>query len=56
MTRRPTKERPPEDDRVAAFRRFEKLTKVLFGVSKEELDKKRAEYDRQTSDNREAVD
>jgi hypothetical protein len=52
MTRKPTKERPPEDDRVAAFRRFEKLTKALFSVDKAEYDRRRREYEQQKQEDK----
>ena len=46
------RERPEQQDAPAAFQRFQKLTKALLGVSKEEYDQKRAEYDRQVQERR----
>jgi hypothetical protein len=46
------RERPEQPDAPAAFSRLQKLTKALLGVSKEEYDQKRTEYDRQTKDRR----
>jgi hypothetical protein len=45
MTRKRTKKRPVSPETPAAFRRFQKLTQALLGVSKEELDQKRTEYE-----------
>jgi hypothetical protein len=45
------RQRAPEAP--AAFQRLQKLTKALLGVSREEYDQKRTEYDRQANERRE---
>jgi hypothetical protein len=45
-------ERPEQSEPPAAFQRFQKLAKALLGVSKEEYDQKRAEYERQSKKRR----
>ena len=52
MSQSRRKKRPEQPDAPAAFQRFQKLTKALLGVSKEEYDQKRAEYDRQAQERR----
>jgi hypothetical protein len=50
MTRKPRTKRPARPGAPAAFTRFQKLTRALLGVPKEELDRKRAEYEHQSKD------
>jgi hypothetical protein len=42
-----TDDKPEHDEQNAEFERFEDLTKKLLGVPKEEVDKKRAERERE---------
>ena len=44
------RKRPEQPDAPAAFQRLQKLTKALLGVSKEEYDQKRAEYNRRAKE------
>jgi hypothetical protein len=49
MMRKRTPRRPAKPETPAAFTRFQKLTRALLGIDKEEYDQKRAEYDRRSS-------
>jgi hypothetical protein len=50
------RERPEQTDAPAAFQRFQKLTRALLGVSKDEYEQKRAEYERQAKERRERAE
>jgi hypothetical protein len=53
MSQNRRRKRPePTEEAPAAFARLQRLTKALLGVSKDEYDQKRAEYDRQTKEKR----
>lgn len=52
MSEQGRRERPEPQEGPAAFQRFQKLTRALLGVSKDEYDQKRAEYDQQAKSNR----
>jgi hypothetical protein len=53
MKDKAARKRPEDTEPPAAFQRFQNLTKALLGVSKDEYDQKRAEYDRQAREKRE---
>lgn len=46
-------ERSEQEDAPAAFARLQKLTRALLGVSKDEYEQKRSEYERQAQERRE---
>ena len=53
MSSQDRSERPEPVDGPAAFARLQKMTKALLGVSKDEYEQKRAEYDQQAKEKRE---